>query len=399
MIFGTSRTARGIAVGASLMITSPVGAANLIATASNLAATLNKIASGDSLSLVGNFGEVRLTNRSFDRTIEINATQATFATTMVFDNVRGVALNGGTFNIGGNGAYAKGVAVYGGSNVYINGVTVNGSGDGAIHQFGVAFSGTHNAQVTASKFSGLFTAIAYKSIVGGYLARNSVTAATSDGIDIADSHRVTASQNTCTGSAPSIGAHPDCIQMWSVAGKPLESDIVVTYNTSYGATQGFTDFDAGLRMTISHNTVTSSFPAGVACYSCVDSDISYNTISTIPGALYQSHVGIIGGSNNTVIGNVVAPYSGPSAPLNISLSFASEGPGFDTGDLDLPGGGSPASEMHGSWDQLAPSGAEVANDVSAVPEPSSWMLLILGFAAAGIARRRRSGWLDNITSA
>ena len=380
--------ARCAAIGMCAACAMPSGAVNLVATSSNLDATLSRMASGDTLSLAGTFGELRMTNRTFAKTVTIDASHAVFTTTMVFDNVRGIALSGGTFNIAGNGAYAKGIAVYNGANVYIDGVTVIGSADGTIDQFGVAVNGTNNAQVTNSNFSGLYSGIGYGSVVGGFIAKNTFTAATSDGIDIADSHGVTAVVNKCSGGRPGPGSHPDCIQMWSVAGKPLESDIVVSNNTAYGPTQGFTNFDAGLRITITNNTVMSTYSAGVACYSCIDSNISYNTISTLPGAPYQSHVSIAGGINNTVIGNVVAPYVEPP-----HSSIGAVGDGLLLGSYDEPAFSLDVLRPTGGNTGLAPwmssnRAALSESEIGAVPEPSTWGLLISGFAAVGIARRR-----------
>ena len=365
--------ARCAMVGVCLVIGAPVGAVSFVATSATLNATLATMAAGDTVALVGTFGELRLQNRTFTRAITIDARQAVFTTTMVFDNVRGVSLSGGTFNIANNGAYAKGIAVYGGSNIYIDGVTVNGGGDGAVDQYGIAINGAYNAQVTNAKLNGLYSGIGMGQTTAGLIARNKITGATADGIDIADSHSVLASANSCTGGRPGPGAHPDCIQMWSIAGHALESDITVTNNAAYGPTQGFTDFDAGLRINISHNVVNTSYSQGIACYSCIDSTVSYNTMSTLPGSTYQTRYNVVGGSNNTVVGNIVAAYNEPR-PASATASDEA----LDGFTVPVFGG-----------DYLASSGgAAFAGEAAAVPEPSSWVLLVAGFAAVGVARRR-----------
>ena len=63
-----------------------------------------------------------------------------------------------------------------------------------------------------------------------------------------------------------------------------------------------------------------------------------------------------------------------------------QAPAFDEGILALPDdtGGSAVA----SGDAALVSEGETPPDVGAVPEPSSWALLITGFAAVGIARRR-----------
>ena len=351
------------------VVSVPTSAATLTATSSTLLSVFNGASGGDTITLVGSFGSVYLQNRSFSKVVTLDASHAQFSATMTLDNVGQVAFNGGTFNIASDGPYAKGVAVYGGGNIYFDAVTVNGSGDGAIDQFGIAISGTHNAQVTHSKFIGLYSGIAVGGATGGFLAVNTFTGSTSDGIDISDSHGTSAIANKCSGGNPRPGAHPDCIQLWSVAGHSLESDITVTYNTAIGATAGFTDFDQGLRINFSNNIVNASYPAGIACYDCVDSKITNNTLSTLPGSAYQTQVILYRGSGNAVSGNVVAPYIEPR-PNGMSL------------DDPFSGGAGPAFAS----DAL---GAGLSHDApAAVPEPSSWALLIAGFAAVGVARRR-----------
>ncbi len=371
--------ARGAAVYACLFAAVPSDAATLVATPANLAAMLSRAVGGDTVKLVGTFGEVRLTNRAFTSRVTIDASSAVMNTTMVLDHDRNVAVSGGTFNIAANGQWAKGIAVYEGANVYIDGVTVHGGG--TVDQFGVSFSGTHNVQVTNSKFSGLYSAIGLGSLTAGFIAKNTIVGSTSDGIDIADSHNVTAVLNSCTGTNPREGAHPDCIQMWSVAGHALTSDITVTNNNAYGSTQGFTDFDAGLRLTISNNTVTSTYSQAVACYDCVSSTISNNHVSTLPGAAYQARVQIVRGSGNIVSGNVVGSYVEPQH--NATL--------VDDSSIDAmmltDNGGSPAFDLAVLANPEGPSFADGAS-VAAVPEPSTWALLIAGFAAVGLARRR-----------
>jgi hypothetical protein len=382
---------RCVAVVACAALVVPASAAVLRATQASIYSTFNAANAGDTIALVGAFDSLYLANRSFSRVVTLDASQAQFSGTLTLDHVNQIALSGGTFNIATNGAYAKGVAVYGGVNVYFDNVTVNGSGNGLIDQFGIAANGTRNLQVTHSKLNGLFSGIATGALTGGFLAANTFTGSTSDGIDIADSHGVTASGNKCVGGHPGPGAHPDCIQLWSVAGHALESDIIVINNSATGPTQGFTDFDAGIRIRFSGNTVASSYIAGVACYACVDSIITNNALSTLAGSAYQTQVVIRGGSNNIISGNLVAAYAAPrsaAASLGAELALSDYSPPAFGDELFLP----PTDPAGGSLlaSSLAASGASSVSedDPAAVPEPSSWALFITGFAAVGIARRR-----------
>jgi len=354
----------------------PASAKIFTATQATLAAAFNIAAGGDMIKLLGNFDSAYLANRSFNGVVTLDSSQAVFSGTITFDNVSQVALNGGTFNIAANGAYAKGIAIYGGFNIYFDNVTINGSANGLVDQFGIAANGTHNLQVTHSKFNGLYSGIAAGALTGGFLAANTFVGSTSDGIDISDSHGTTAAGNKCSGGHPGPGAHPDCIQLWSVAGHALESDITVTGNSAYGPTQGFTDFDAGLRIKFTKNTVESSYIAGVACYDCIDSIITNNVLSTLAGAPYQTQIVIRNGSGNTILGNSIAPYIAPSAATspenNPVVDLFSQ-----TAFSDTP------------LSTYTDGAVSLTEDIpAAIPEPSSWALLVAGFGVIGLVRRR-----------
>ena len=377
-------SARCVAIGACLLVAAQSTATIYTVTPVTVDSTLSKLISGDTVALVGTFGEVRLTNRTFTRAITIDASRAVFTTTMVLDNVQGVAVIGGIFNIGPNGSYAKGIAVYGGKNIYLDGMTVNGGADGLVDQFGVTLSGTYNGQVTNAKLNGLYSGISLGGVTGGWIAKNKSMGSTSDGIDIGDSHGIKVIANTCASGHPGPGAHPDCIQVWSVAGHALASDITITRNSASGPTQGFTDFDQGLRLNISNNTVATSYPAGVACYDCVNSKITGNVLTTLSGAAYQTQVIVLGGSGNTVSGNTVAAYNAPptSGPVlaDAMSGFVDAAPPFALDAIARPADmGAAASPFREALLVDAPA---------AVPEPSTWALLIAGFAAVGVARRR-----------
>ena len=229
-----------------------------------------------------------------------------------------------------------------------------------------------------SRFNGLQVAMVFGTVTHGIASHNAVTGAGSDGIDIANSHFVTAANNVCSGSVPTPGAHPDCIQLWSVTGNPLQSDITVKNNSATGATQGFTAFNSmggELRVQITGNSIDGSFPQGIACYSCVDSNISYNKLVTLPGAAHLTNLNIIGGSGNTVLGNIITPYAGPQVKTNVALAS------LELTDGDMANFGPP--------DLATLVGPMVAGSAATVPEPASWMMLISGFFAIGLVRRRR----------
>ena len=352
----------------SVLSATPVSAALLLATSTTFDSAFTTARAGDTIQMTGTFDGLRLQNRSFAKTVTLDATKATFTQALQLWSIDNMKVVGGTFKIAGGALYSRAAAAYNGSNITFIKQTVFGSAG----QYGILIDSTTNGQVSYGTFHGLRAAIQFSSANNGLATKNRIYEADSDGIDIADSHFVTASYNSCSLGNPGIGVHADCIQLYSFAGKPLQSDITVAYNTATGPTQGFTSFrtgGGGLRLHIVNNTVNTSLPQGVACYDCIDSDVSFNHVGTLPGSAYQTRLNVIGGSNNRVVGNFVAAFT----PVRAAAAD------FDAVDSFAEDAGPAAA-----------SGLLAASSAAAVPEPSSWTLLILGFGGIGRALRRQA---------
>ena len=340
----------------------PLHAATFVVTSATIVSAFAAASAGDTLRLVGTFNAIRLQDRAFTTVVTLDASRALFRDTLTLRRVANVTVKGGRFDVTAGSAYNRAAGVYDSSHVAFIKPSVIGVGS----QMGIGFQDTTAASVVNGRFDGLRAGIGFDRITGGLVTGNRITHAVADGIDIGSSHNVTASYNSCALGTPGPGVHPDCIQLWSTAGHPIQSDITVTHNTAVGPTQGFTSFASGgggLRLTITNNTVTSSFPQGVACYDCIDSNISYNRLATLAGAAHVTNLNVIGGSGNTVVGNLIhaRPPAGTAAAARF-VAVADSGLAF---------------------------GATAAGDTGAVPEPSTWAMLIAGFAAVGVARRRR----------
>ena len=343
-----------------------------VATSTTIVSTFAKIADGDTVRLSGNFGMIRLSNRSFATGVTLDGSHAKFLDTLDLTNLSGVKLSGAKFDTRGSAAsFARALVVYGGSNIVFD--RLNFIGDG--YQTGLSFAGTNNVTVSNSSFDGLLRGMNIGTVNGGFLTKNKFVRSVSDGIDIGNSHNVLANYNTCSLGQPGPGVHPDCIQMFSAVGQPIQSDNTVIYNSAYGPTQGFTSFSnggGGLRLTIAHNRVVTSYPQGIACYDCIDSNISYNNVATIPGSTYMTNINVIGGHGNTIIGNYIKPPVGLTKHVPNVIPFDAS---LDaSGDFD----GNPAAPV-------VPVGSP-----SSVPEPAAWMLLVAGFAVVGAVARRRA---------
>ncbi len=354
-------------------------------TQATLVSAFKNAKAGDTLKLRGTFGFNRLQFGSFASTVTLDATAAKFTDTLDLQHDDNVRVVGGKWDVTKGSSYGKAIVVYGGSNIAVDKINVVGV-DG---EQGVNFAGVTNPQISNSTFTGLRVGIGISGATGGSAYKNKIYKAVSDGIDIGDSHNVVASYNSCSGGAPGAGVHPDCIQLWSTTGHAVQSDNVVTRNTATGPTQGFTSFSAGggaLRVQITHNTVNTTFPQGIACYDCYDSIISFNTLTTGAGAAHITNLNVVGGGNNKVDGNII------HYPVFLSQALAT-GNAMDAPDFNnlLMYNDYAEPVMVGTllpFDALTPLSA--SGSAAAVPEPSAWSMLIAGFAAVGAASRRRT---------
>jgi hypothetical protein len=358
-------------------------ATNYTATPANFAAVFEAAQSGDSITLIGHFGSVTLADKAFAVPLRIDASGATFSDAMVIHNVSGVSFTGGYFGSTTKAlSYNSAVVAYGDSNISFTKAYMVGAQTGR----GIAYLDGTNLTVTASTFYGLSSGIDFGSSTGAVLYKNKSIHSSSDGFDIAGSHMVSITDTTCSGGAPSPGAHPDCVQLYSLAGTPPQSDITIANNVARGPTQGFTSFNAmdggGLRIDMSDNIIATSYSQGLACYACVDSVFAYNTLTTLPGSMYKTNIHIIGGADNLIIGNTT---DGAEAPDQTDSQTAALSP-----DLVTELGWTPA-DFAGQGTSSAPGDVVVTTLGQTVPEPASWALMLAGFGAIGIVMRRRPG--------
>ncbi len=369
---------------------------------------------GDTIVLSGNIGTFLMADRSFSTRLTINATNANFTDTLTIKNISGLTMTGGAFGSTTTAMRAgRAVAVYGGSNISISKGIYVGNGAG----MGLTFAGTTSASATANQFSGLGLGMGLTAVTNTRLTSNIFRKMTKDGINIAGSYRITATANKCSLGIPAPGVHPDCIQLWSIAGTPVQSDILLNNNNVQGPTQGLTSFTpangGGLRITIKDNYIETSFPQGIACYECSDSVFTGNTLKTLAGSLYQTQMNIVGGTNNIISGNsiaaraVIAPKSADSAQPGSDTSvdplpdfsdpsqFFDPLPSFVTDDLALINAdgfddgtvsGDP-TEIADALD-MAERSSMFALNTTNVPEPSVWLQFIAGFGLVGAMLRR-----------
>ena len=356
----------------------PASAAIYTATFETINGVFSGATSGDTIAMTGTFGLTRLQDMVFTRGITLDARQAVFTDTLELVNLSGVRVLGGRFDIASRVTRdSAGAVVYGGTNIAFDAPTILGNAN----ESGIIFSGANSIRVTGGNFTGLDIGLNLSGVTNGFLSRNTFLKAASDGIDIGNSHHVSATYNSCSGSAPVPGAHPDCIQLFSTPGRPLQSDNVVSDNIATGATQGFTSFTngddtaSGIRLSIMRNTVNTSYPQGIACYGCIDSNISYNKVTTLAGSRFKTTINILGGMNNTVTGNTVGDMPAFRSDQSIDEEFDDES--MSSSSAASAAGNETRVEL------------PYESGPSTVTEPGTWAMLVAGFGLVGMATRRR----------
>ena len=338
-------------------------AATLVATNSaQFTAAIKSAQGGDTIVLNGTFGASYIKNKAWTSTVTLDATNATFTNALAITNTSNLTIVGGHYGSRTDSlAYNRAIYVNGGNQINIVDPVVVGAYGGG----GIGISNVTNASVTGGTFFGLKVGISFGSVSNGLILNNTATGMVSDGFDVADSHNIRISFNSCTDGTPTTGMHPDCVQLWSYAGNAPQSNIEVSDNYASGLTQGFTSFDpdaGGLVDSLfARNRTDTYYPQGLACYACFNTVISDNILNTLPGAPHLVNLNVIGGGNNTVTNNVKS--------------------GFDPA-LARP---LPTYTIDGL--RLAEQ-TTLASSAAAVPEPSTWAMLIAGFGMIGALRRR-----------
>lgn len=349
------------------------------ATPGNVDSIFAQAVAGDSITLKGYFTGLWLRDRDWTASpVRVSAWNATFTGTVNLRGVKGLVWRGGQYRVAT--ATDRAISLYDAGRITFDGLQLRGSGLGGQ---GLIAQVSSDISVKNGSYSGIKLGVGYVDVTRGAISGNVFTAMTSDGINIAgSSSQISATANSCSAFAPTPGAHPDCIQMWSTIGKPQLQLITVSGNTVSGATQGITLFDnGGKQITIANNRVDTSYPQGIACFLCDNSSITGNVVTTQAGAIWRTSINATG-NNLTISGNSVGP-----------LAVAAGGAAMLAEEIEplLAGGGNAAAAVS-DWTGDAPLAARgYGGIISDVPEPLVWTQLIAGFGLAGaMARRRRA---------
>jgi nitrous oxidase accessory protein NosD len=353
---------------------------------SNQRTVLASLRSGDTLRIAGSFANpLVLSNRDFGN-VQVDASAATFQGGLVLSNVHNLAFSGGTFGRSDLDIRAwHTVRVQFSSNISLAQGLFLGNSDN--RGSGLLVVQSNQVTVSDSQFTGHGTGLGVRSSSNVLVTRNAITGSFADGINVVDSRRVIVSSNSCSAFTPGAGSHPDCIQLWSLTGRPLQSDIAILNNSAIGNMQAFVSFDprtgSGERLIFAGNYAAVTFTHGVSCTRCNDSIFIDNVLSNLPEARWGAPtVRLTEGLRNIVANNQSFDVRGLAGQPGFALAAPtyssytplwSDGVGSQIGGLVSSGFFSPS----------------VA--ISSVPEPASWLMLGVGFAAVGRQLRRRGG--------
>jgi hypothetical protein len=351
---------------------------------SNQTAVLASVRPGDTLPITGTFANpLVLRNRDFGN-VQVDARDAVFHSGLVLNNVHNLAFSGGTYGRADLDIRAwHTVQVQFSSNISLAQGLFLGNRDN--RGSGLLVVQSHQVTVRDSQFTGHGTGMGVRSSTGVPVTRNSITGSFADGINVVDSQRVIVSSNSCSAFTPGVGSHPDCIQLWSLNGRPLQSDIAILNNSAIGNMQAFVSFDprtgSGERLIFAGNYAAVTFTHGVSCTRCNDSIFIDNVLSNLPEARWGAPtVRLTEGLRNIVANNqsfdvrglAGQPCFALAAPTRSSFTPAwADSVGSQISSLFAAGFGNPP----------------VA--VSNVPEPATWLMLGLGFLAVGHQLRQR----------
>ena len=353
---------------------------------SNLSVVLAGLRPGDTLRITGSFAApLALRNRDFGN-VQVDASAATFQGGLVLSNVHNLAFSGGTYGRSDLALRAwHTVRVEFSSNISLAQGLYLGNNDN--RGSGLLVVKSNQVTVRDSRFSGHSTGLGVRSSTAVLITRNTITGSFADGINVVDSQRVIVSSNSCSAFTPGAGSHPDCVQLWSQLGRPLQSDIAVLNNSAIGNMQAFVSFDprtgSGERLIFAGNYAAVTYTHGVSCTRCNDSIFIDNVLTNLPEARWGAPtVRLTEGLRNLVANNQSFDVRGMAGQPGFALAqprWSSFTPAWSAGV-----GSQIGSLFAGSFGSQSVS-------ASNVPEPASWLLLGLGFAAIGRQLRRSRG--------
>ena len=283
-------------------------AALVTATPATFAAKVASARAGDTIKLVaGDYGAPTIAGHRWSPPVTIDAVSARFSGLTV-KAVTGLSVSGGRFSAVTSAYRFTPVITLANSNqLAFRGTRIAGPGAAA----GGEASGTGvNARLVDGlslvdvSVTGVHRGVVLYEVSHGTIADLKLFGIRSDGLDIAASHNIGVERLECSDFKPVEPDHPDCVQLWSTAGKPPTSDVIVRHSRVMGDMQGISGFnhvrngidDGGFdRIQITDNYIRNSYPSAVTLQDARDSLIARNDIASL-SPRYWSHIGVARGT-------------------------------------------------------------------------------------------------------
>lgn len=344
----------------------------VVMTPPNVTAVLNSVQPGDTIRMEGEFTTgILIRDRDFGG-VTIDASNAVIRNVFRLQRSHNITVLGGQWYTPGTG---DAIRIEQSSHISFADITVFGNGN----RLGAGVRAIDSSFVTLrdGHYEGLRNGAILLSTNDSISVRNHFSNGGEDGMKIVDSQRVILAHNSCTGFEPLPGYHPDCLQLWSLPGRPLQSDIYLLNNLAIGPQQSFVSFTpvelSGTRLSFVGNYAATTSGHTITCTGCTDSHIADNMLVVLPDAPWRALLKV----NQTDPSNIVE--NNAYFDLRGQHGVALPEPVFSDFVPSIAG-------LVGSrWDDRS-FGLAVA---ASAPEPESWAMLVAGFGLVGAAIRRR----------
>jgi len=361
------------------------GGKTVVMTPTTVNAALAALAPGDTLRMQGTFtNRVAFNNRDFGG-VQVDASGAVLLQGINIGNTQNIAFTGGVFGRSDiNTADWYIVRIDNSSNVSVSGASFQGNGDN--HGSGLLVTGSSFVTVRDNQFHGHQTGLQMTLSQDSLVFGNRFTGSTSDGAQLISNSRVILAENSCSGFNPPAGGHPDCIQFFNTGGT-LQSQIYVLNNRAVGRMQGI--FAGGnpnqvinIDFTIAGNYTEVTYPHGISCYGCINS-LMENNIAVSPfGPNHLSIIQYFGGSNNELGYNPIFDFRNVQNPVWPEQIWS-----YIIPSIAGLVGSVHANRSYNS--RMIAQSLGIAEEP--VPEPATWVMLLMGFALVGRQLRRQGG--------
>ena len=198
-------------------------------------------------------------------------------------------------------------------------------------------------------------------------------------------------------ATPASAAVFPCHQVGPLSPKCAQTDTQVLMTGTGSATSINTNFNGAgaITGTLSSNEAINMDASGQAVVTAVDGTINQLTYQLLNGLAFTTATFNLIGTGDVIIDGFVFGFDSDGDAFTRAISGNGQNFGGITGDDgELFTGFSLTATGLTSFEQLRLDGVQ---QVTAVPEPATWALMMLGFGAVGFGMRRRRATARTMT--